>query len=202
MKSEHARQAFEALKQLGAYVHLVPEEDHAAFTMGWVDKDDNPLADIDGRRIKEVFEHGRFINPYGYRQDVHEILRKHRLVTDWENFGTIVVYEDPETAGMQHGYSLYFANYDERNQQVNVRLHCTEIADILDGIMSTEEAHAGAMWDGSSPEHKQQRPLPPSEVIERWIDATFEHVKTHGMDRSSAKDQRFNVTCRGEAMKA
>jgi hypothetical protein len=194
MNSEHARQAFEELKKLGAYVHPVPDEAHIAFTMGWIDKNENPLADINGRRVKEVFELGRFINPYGYRQDVHEILRKHRLVTDWHDFGLVVVYEDPEAVGMQHGYRLYFANHDEQNHQVNVRLHCTELADILDGLMSTEEAHAGAMWDGSSPEHKLQRPLPPTEIINRWIKATFEHVKTHGMDRSSAKDRHFSVT--------
>ena len=60
------------------------------------------FADNDGRAIKEVFQDGRFINPIGYREDVHQVLARYELVTDWANKGQVVVYRDKSAPGFNH----------------------------------------------------------------------------------------------------
>lgn len=104
--SKRAQRAFDELKELGASVmHWGPEEgysDGVAFVLIWANDDGEVFACIEGRRVKERIEGDRVVNPCGYRQDVHEILKKHELVTDWETRGQVAVYEDREAPGFKH----------------------------------------------------------------------------------------------------
>lgn len=105
--SERAQRAFDELQAIGAPVMAWGKEegygDGVAFVLIWASDDGSEVfADITGRRIRERVENGKYINPMGYRQDVHEILAKHRMVTDWHNHGQVVVYEDPDAPGFNH----------------------------------------------------------------------------------------------------
>ena len=105
--SEDARRAFEELQQLGATVFDWGEEEgyegDVAFVMVWAnDITTEVFADRSGKYIREEYIDGRFINPLGYRQDVHEILKKYNLVTDWANEGQVCVYNDTDAPGFRH----------------------------------------------------------------------------------------------------
>lgn len=105
--SPNARKAFEELKKIGAPVMEWSEQEGygpgVVFVMIWANDDSSQVfADIDGRRINEEFRDGRFINPHGYRQDVHEIFARYDLVTAWHNHGQVVVYDDPDATGFRH----------------------------------------------------------------------------------------------------
>jgi len=103
----NAQKAFDELKALGVSVFDWGEEEgygeHVAFVMVWANDDKTEVfADRSGKYIREEYVDGRYINPLGYRQDVHEILKKYSLVSDWDNPGQIVIYNDPDAPGFHH----------------------------------------------------------------------------------------------------
>lgn len=105
--TDSARKAFTALQALGATVCEWGVDDgypaDTAFVLIWANDDTSEVfADNSGKHIREEFVDGRYINPLGYRQDVHEILAKYDLVTDWANAGQIVVYNSPDAPGFRH----------------------------------------------------------------------------------------------------
>ena len=99
--------AFRELQALGATViewgDSTKYGSDAAFLL--VSENDDAtevFADITGKLIRERFEHGQFINPIGYRHDVHKILCKYELTTDWLNEGQVLVFTGHERPGYQH----------------------------------------------------------------------------------------------------
>ena len=107
--SENARMAFDELQKLGAPVRAWGVEDGysegVAFVLIWANDDSSEIfADSKGLYIREEYRNGRYINPLGIRQDVHEIFAKYNLVTDWWDYGQLVVYNDPDAPGMNHAW--------------------------------------------------------------------------------------------------
>lgn len=105
--SENARSAFEELQKLGAPVRDWGENDgyppDTAFVLIWANDDATEVfADISGEHIRELYVDGRYINPMGFRQDVHEILARYNLVTEWQHRGQVVVYNAPDAPGTSH----------------------------------------------------------------------------------------------------
>lgn len=105
MMTENTKAAFDELTKIGASVLEwdMEDEPHIAFHISGETNEGEPLfVDFRCREIQERYEDGRVINPQGVRQDVHEILRKYHLVTDWHDSAMIVVYNDPYAAGQHH----------------------------------------------------------------------------------------------------
>jgi len=105
--SINARKAFEELKNLGAPVRDWGKNEgygkHVAFVLIWANDDTSEIyADRSGRYIKEQYVDGKYINPFGIRQDIHEILKKYNLVTDWWHEGQLIIYNDPDAPGYHH----------------------------------------------------------------------------------------------------
>lgn len=103
----NARRAFDELKQLGASVKewgvADGYGDGVAFVLIWANDDGSQVfADTSGNYIREKYIDGRYLNPRGFRQDVHEIFAKYNLVTDWHNHGQVVVYDDFDAPGFNH----------------------------------------------------------------------------------------------------
>jgi hypothetical protein len=79
--------------------------DHVAFLFAARSRDGlEAFGCYRAQAVREQVIDGKLINPHGVRQDVHEILARHDLVTDWLNPGQVVVYNDPDAAGMQHSF--------------------------------------------------------------------------------------------------
>jgi hypothetical protein len=53
------------------------------------------FVDPSGQYIVEKMVNGEVQNPGGVHQDVHEILRSHRLLSDWYDSCVLCVYNDP-----------------------------------------------------------------------------------------------------------
>ena len=105
--NKNARKAFEELKALGVWVYEWGPEDgypeDTAFVFIWENDDTGEVFFDDTRQyIREEYEDGRFINPFGFRQDVHAILARNKLVTENHGGGQVVVYNDPNTIGLNH----------------------------------------------------------------------------------------------------
>jgi hypothetical protein len=105
--TDAAREAFDELLAIGAPVRDWGEEegygDHVAFVLIWANEDTSQVfVDNTRKYIKEDVIDGRYVNPMGYRQDIHEILAKHDLVSAWEGGGHIVIYNDPDAIGIRH----------------------------------------------------------------------------------------------------
>ena len=115
--SENASKAFEELRTLGCPVREWGEQEGypegTAFILIWANEDNSEIFfDDSGKYLKEHVVNGRWVNPMGVRQDVHEILKNHHLVSDLFSSGQLVIYNDPDAAGSVHaaGYmNLYKA---------------------------------------------------------------------------------------------
>ncbi len=112
---DNARKAFEELQALGISVYDWGEEEgyskHVAFVLIWANDDGSEVyADIDQRYVKEIVVDGKIINPNGIRQDVHEVLKKYNLVSDWHSGGQLCIYKDSDALGMKHAadYNNYY----------------------------------------------------------------------------------------------
>lgn len=112
------RQAFEELKALGVPVHDWGVDDgcnaDTVFVMIWRNDDTGEVFFDDTRHyIREEYGDGRFVNPFGFRQDVHEILARYDLFTENGGMGQVLVYENSDSTGMSHSREA------ERNKQRN-----------------------------------------------------------------------------------
>lgn len=104
---ENTRAAFEDLKSLGVSVYEWGEAEgycsETVFVFVWADDMTiEVFFDDTGKYIREEYQNGRYQNPWGYRQDVHEILAKYKLKTESYGNGQIAVYDDPEASGFDH----------------------------------------------------------------------------------------------------
>ncbi|ELP30241.1 hypothetical protein [Rhodopirellula baltica] len=109
MMTSEARAAFDKLVELGAEpidwgADNASDENHIAFGISsQVTKLGKSLfVDPSGEDIVEVMINGEWHNPGGVRQDVHEILRQHHLVSDWYNSAILCIYNDPYAPGCNH----------------------------------------------------------------------------------------------------
>ncbi|GAB5517188.1 hypothetical protein [Rhodopirellula baltica] len=108
MMTDAARAAFNELTELGAepidWGEYAEGETHIAFGLSTeVKKDGRPIfVDYRGETIVEQLVRGEWHNPSGVRQDVHEILRRHHLVSDWQDHVIRCVYNDPYCPGRSH----------------------------------------------------------------------------------------------------
>ncbi|QDS92480.1 hypothetical protein FF011L_12230 [Roseimaritima multifibrata] len=109
MMTNEARLAFEKLVELGAEpldwdIYNPSVEPHIAFGLSaQVTRLGKSLfVDPGGQDIIETMVDGEWHNPGGVRQDVHEILRQHHLVSDWYNSVVLCVYNDPSAPGYDH----------------------------------------------------------------------------------------------------
>ena len=76
-----------------------------AFVFLWRNEETMEVfADNSGQQFLETFGSERFLSPIGYREDVHQVLARNELVTDWANKGQIVVYSDKDAAGFSHAF--------------------------------------------------------------------------------------------------
>ena len=101
----HIKQAAAELEELGVFVHWPESEEfeHRGFYFAWADADKSEIFyDRNGEYFQEYEQDREIRNPNGYRQDVHEILLKYRLVTDLLDYGTIVVYGYYDAPGCNH----------------------------------------------------------------------------------------------------
>ncbi len=112
------KEAFEELQALGVPVYEWGVEDgyNAAtvFVMIWRNDDTGEVFFDDTRHyIREEYEGGRYVNPFGFRQDVHEILARYNLSTENGGMGQVLVYDEPDSTGVSH------SREGERNKQRN-----------------------------------------------------------------------------------
>jgi len=118
--SERAQKAVDELRKLGVPVHeLEEEEGHLTARVFLFDirradpaKFDDEWEYFAGEHVRERFENGRYINPLGIRQDVHEILAKYELWTEWDNSSQVAVSEGPDATGYPHKYAGYPREHD------------------------------------------------------------------------------------------
>lgn len=101
MMTSEARAAFDKLVELGAEptdwgADDASGDNHIAFGISsQVTKLGKSLfVDPSGEDIVEVMINGEWHNPGGVRQDVHEILRQHHLVSDWYNSAILCIYNE------------------------------------------------------------------------------------------------------------
>jgi len=99
--------AKEELRELCVHVYDDDlEEDFVAFMFGSYTEDEylNKIyfADMHGEKVQEKVVDGSIVNPRGVRQDVHDILRKYRFVTDWQTHTVVVVYSYYDAPGLNH----------------------------------------------------------------------------------------------------
>ena len=115
--NENARKAFEELQQLGCPVRDWGEDEGyppgTAFILIAVNTDASEhYFDDSGKFIKEHVVDGKWVNPMGVRQDIHEVLRRHNLVSDLFSSAHRVIYNDPDAAGLPHS-SPHMNIYEE-----------------------------------------------------------------------------------------
>jgi hypothetical protein len=103
----NAEEAFNALLSMGVSVMPWGVEDgyceSTQFVLIWANDDGSEIyADIDGRHIRESLERDKLINCRNIREDIHAILCRHKLSTDWANSGQMVVMDGPDATGYRH----------------------------------------------------------------------------------------------------
>jgi hypothetical protein len=90
------RRAINALKKINAPIYE-RKEYGAEFLLGAElrTNDDKLFADYYREEIREYMrDDGKIINAWGVRQDVHDILAKNSLRTEWINGGLVGIYKD------------------------------------------------------------------------------------------------------------
>jgi len=204
-QSRRLELAAQELRDLGVDVFPAPpDREHIAFQFSTWSKD-QVFADRSGEHFREEVVDGHFVNPMGYRQDVHEVLRKHRLVTDWWDEHTIDVSRDSNSPGWTHGYKLYLSEYDEARHRVVVRLPPDERAAILARKMSESEGIESFIWDGADPsfselslqdrlEAIETTPLPARPIALAILAQLIGSVLAHEHDLSTAQDELYELT--------
>lgn len=106
-RRQEIEQAKAELRNLGVDVMDWGEADGysegTAFVFIWRnDETGEVFADNTGRCVSEMFDGKRYRNPIGYREDVHQILARYELVTEWANAGQIAVYIEKDAPGFSH----------------------------------------------------------------------------------------------------
>jgi hypothetical protein len=94
---KHVRLAFNALVRLDAPVYNHgPDDGPEYFIIGAELRDDDDVlfADYYGKEIKEFIDNeGVIHHAFGVRDDVHKILNKYNLFSEWMNPGQLGVYD-------------------------------------------------------------------------------------------------------------
>lgn len=111
--TKDAAAAFGELKSLGADVWPWIDDDGDEFaglrafcmsstTCGWEEDPSRIFLSMWGELFRGDWSGGRYETIAAFRLDVHEILKKYKLVTDWETSETLIVYNDPDAPGFSH----------------------------------------------------------------------------------------------------